>query len=144
MRLIKLTIIFQLLLLSVAIFCAEIDQLTDREKYQENAVDFTFVLNLYTNKLIAEAIDNYNFDFKNNSDIELLEIQKLVAFEIYKVTAANSNAHYGSYIPNRVGLLYALGKSGRGPIQEWIESDENKPYWIKLNENIYFQGKTLT
>jgi hypothetical protein len=53
------------------------------------------------------------------------------------VTAANSNALYGSYIPNRIGILYALSKSGKGPIQNWIESETNKPYWFHLNENIY-------
>ncbi|MBB6481557.1 hypothetical protein [Spirochaeta isovalerica] len=118
------------------LFSAEIDQLTDRDKYQDIAPDFTDTLNTYTNTLLERAVINFNENY-DTAEMSFLEIRKMAAFEIFKMTAGKESDRYSERIPDRIGLLYALGKSGHGPIQTWIQSDENSPWWTKLGDNIY-------
>jgi len=132
----KLIVFLILLTLSLHISAMEIDQLTDREKYQDSTVDFTHELNKYTNSLIIKAVDNYNSQY---ADIRMTqkEIHALFAFEIFKETAGRRSDQYRSPIPTHLTLAYALTKSGTGPIQEWIQGSENKNYWFQLNDNFY-------
>lgn len=124
------------LLFSLQINAVEVDQLTNRDKYEENALDFTDVLNEYTNNLIKEAVEHYNTEHSGTRKTQR-EIHNFIAFEIFKLTAGKDSDRYGSPIPSKVDMFYALGKSGKGPIQEWIESRSNESYWIYLSENIY-------
>lgn len=133
----KLPILFFLFLFSFHLFSLEIDQFTDREKYQEQIVDFTDVLNVYTNDLIKEAVEQFNEKF-DGVRLTQREIHRLVAFEIYKKISGSNNTEYGFIIPTRISLLYAtVSKSGLGPLQTWIESDENSDYWFSVEDNIY-------
>ncbi|MBN2657632.1 MAG: hypothetical protein JXR86_11280 [Spirochaetales bacterium] len=118
------------------LYGAEIDQLTDREKYQDLAGDFTPILNAYTNSLLLEAVENFNTQY-NVPDMTLHEIHRKMAFEIHKSTAGENPESYSGKIPDRINLVYALGKSGHGPVQTWIVSEENRDWWTKLGENIY-------
>ncbi len=124
------------LILSFHISSLEIDQFTDREKYQENATDFTEELNLYTNGLIKKGVGNFNKRF-HGIKLSQKEIHRYVAFEIYKTTAGDGNEEYGFIIPSRIDLFYAIHKRGRGPIQEWIEGEANRINGISLSNNIY-------
>lgn len=130
------TLAILLSLTSLSIFSAEIDQLTDRDKYQHSARDFTGPLNDYTNSLLTQAVDKFNQSYDTESMTDE-EIHIMIAFEIYKATAGNGHEKFSTAIPERVSLFYALGKSGHGPIQTWIQSKDNSEWWIKLDENIY-------
>lgn len=123
--------------LSLPLTALEIDQFTDREKYEESAVDFTAELNTYTNDLIVQAVGNYNEKYEGIR-LSQREIHRYVAFEIYKIIAGSDHTEYGFIIPSRITLVYAtVSKSGRGPLQTWIESEENQNNWISLGKNIY-------
>ena len=125
-----------LLTVSLHISAMEIDQLTDREKYQDKARDFTYTLNHYTNSLIIKAVDNFNMRF-NGIRMNQREVHRLMAFEIYKLTAGAETDEIGTVIPTHINLLYAVGKSGLGPLQKWIQDDVNDHYWFQLNDNLY-------
>lgn len=127
---------FILFLASNTLFAAEIDQLTHREKYQETARDFTETLNDHTNSMLEKAVANFNDSF-DPLEMTAEDIHKRLAFEIYKVTAGDETDQFSDTVPTRISLLYALTKSGHGPVQTWIQSDENKEWWIKLDSNIY-------
>ena len=132
-----LKIILILILISFNLPASEIDQFTDREKYQDIAPDFTAILNLYTNNLIKDGVINFNEKYLG-MELTESEIHKHLAFEIYKTTAGMNYDQYGFNIPSRVNLLYAIvNKSGQGPIQTWIENEDNSPYWFCLKHNIY-------
>ena len=122
--------------LSLHISAMEIDQLTDREKYQNSTVDFTHELNKFTNNFLIKAVDNYNSQYANTRMTQK-ERHALLAFEIYKSTAGNKTDLYGWPIPTHLTLAYALTKSGTGPIQEWIQGTVNNDYCFQLNNNFY-------
>ena len=137
MKISKIIIVFFVLIISaLPISSMEIDQLTNRELYCESIVEFTRTLNSYTNSLLIQAVDNYNRQF-STTRMTQREIHDLLAFEIYKVTAGNITDSHGSPIPSRVNLLYALGKSGSGTIQDWIVNEGNSDYWYCSTENLY-------
>jgi len=129
-------LIIILFLITPTLFSAEIDQLTDREKYEETARDFTPVLNRFTNRQLEKAVGNFNSLF-DTTEMEPSEVHKQMAFQIYKATAGSESDRYSEEMPTRINLFYALGKSGHGPIQTWIQREENREWWIKLKENIY-------
>ncbi|MBI9100333.1 MAG: hypothetical protein JEY91_17755 [Spirochaetaceae bacterium] len=126
-----------LLLISIQLSGLEIDQFTDREKYQEDTLDFTVTINKQTNDLLKTAIDNFNSKY-SGENLTQKEIHNLVAFEICRMTAGTNNDNgLLTHIPPRVNLIYALGKIDMGPLQAWISSEENSPYVVHLSENFY-------
>ena len=130
-------LIFCFLLIAQSLFSSEIDQFTGREKYQDSALDFTEILNKYTNSLILQGVHNFNKKY-HNKKYTLKEIHRKIAFEIHLTTAGNYFDKFRFPIPPRPLLPYALVvKSGQGPIQRWIKSGENSRYWIYINNNIY-------
>jgi len=132
-----LALIFCFLLIAQSLFSSEIDQFTGREKYQDSALDFTEILNKYTNSLILQGVHNFNKKY-HNKKYTLKEIHRKIAFEIHLTTAGNYFDKFRFPIPPRPLLPYALVvKSGQGPIQRWIKSGENSRYWIYINNNIY-------
>jgi hypothetical protein len=87
--------------------------------------------------LIAQAVENFNVKYQGIR-LTQREIHRFVSFEIFKLTAGSSGSEYGFFIPSRITLTYAtVSKSGQGPLQRWIESEENKDFWIFLRDNIY-------
>lgn len=130
------TVFFALIISVLPIWSMEIDQLTDREIYCESITDFTKTLNNYTNSLLIQAVDNYNRLF-STTRMTQREIHDQLAFEIYKLTAGNYTDSPGSPIPDRVNLIYALGKSSTGTIQDWIIGKANSDYWYCSTENLY-------
>ncbi len=125
-----------LVFLSLKLSALEIDQFTDRDKYQDDITDFTATLNQYTNQMIEKGVSVYNQKY-NGIRLSQKEVHRYVAFEIYKTTAGGDLARYGSHIPSKINLFYSVGKSGLGPIQEWIESENNDQFWIFMENNIY-------
>ena len=136
-NLVSLILLIQFILISYPLFSSEIDQFTNREKYQDSASDFSEILNQYTNKLIELGVHNFNEKYMY-SELSVSEIHKYVAFEIYKMTAGFGLKEYLFPIPPRLNLPYALlVKSGQGPIQRWIKGEQNNSYWIYNKDNIY-------
>lgn len=133
----KIILLLQFILISNYIFGSEIDQFTNREKYQDSALNFTILLNQYTNNLITQGINNYN-EKNQQKELTFREIHQKVAFEIYMTTAGNGLDEYFYPVPSKVNLPYALlFKSGQGTIQKWIKKEENNRYWIYTDNNIY-------
>ncbi len=136
-RFIHIVLIIQCMVISYPLFSSEIDQFTDREKYQDSALDFTKVLNQYINSLITQGINNFN-EKNQHKELTFNEIHQKVAFEIYMITAGTRFDKYGFLIPSKINLPYALlFKSGQGTIQKWIKKEENNRYWIYTDNNIY-------
>ena len=135
--LVTLLLIFQFILITHPLFSSEIDQFTNREKYQDSALDFTEILNQYTNSLILQGVNNFN-EKNQQKELTFSEIHQKVAFEIYMTTAGNGSDEYFFPVPSKVNLPYALlFKSGQGTIQKWIKREENNRYWIYIGNNIY-------
>ncbi len=135
--LVTLFVISYFILVSHPLFSSEVDQFTDREKYQDSALDFTPVLNEHTNELIQQGIQKYNEKY-SHKNLTLEEIHQKTAFEIYMVTAGSPLDRIFLFIPDKVGLPYALVyKSGSGPTQKWIKRKENIRYWTFVSNNIY-------
>ncbi|MEA1911011.1 MAG: hypothetical protein U9N32_04935, partial [Spirochaetota bacterium] len=136
--LVILILSLQLALIPYHLPGSEVDQFTDREKYQDSALDFTERINQYTNSLIEKGVDNFNREYQQKK-LTMDEIHRYAAFEIYKTTAwINTDKHNYPDIPSRVNLLYALlYKSGQGPIQKWIKKEENNAYRLWVKDNIY-------
>ena len=124
--------------LSLSSNSLEIDQFTDREKYQNTTPDFTPILNKYTNTLLLQIAKNFNHKYRDRN-LATDEIHSHLAFEIYKATAGNPLQPYGFHIPDKINMLYAIYKRTLGPVQKWIASKENKNYCIHIKNNIYDQ-----
>ncbi len=132
-----LILIFQFILIAHPLFSSEIDQFTNREKYQDSALDFTEILNQYTNSLITQGINNFN-EKNQQKELTLSEIHQKVAFEIYMTTAGTRFDKYDFLNPSKINLPYSLlFKSGQGTIQKWVKREENNRYWIFTDDNIY-------
>ncbi len=135
--LVTLIFILHFLLFTHPIFCSEIDQFTNREKYQDSTLDFTKILNQYTNSLILQSVHNFN-ENNQQEELTLSEIHQKVAFDIYMTTAGNRIDKYIFLNPSEINLPYSLlFKSGQGAIQKWVKREENKPYWVYIDNNIY-------
>ncbi len=78
-NLVTLILLIQFILISYPLFSSEIDQFTDREKYQDSALDFTKILNQYTNSLIQQGVNNFNEKNQKNK-LTLSELHQKVAF----------------------------------------------------------------
>jgi len=135
--LVTLILIIQFILIAHPLFSSEIDQFTNREKYQDSALDFTEILNQYTNSLIIQGVNNFN-EKNQQKELTLSEIHQKVAFEIYLITAGTRFDKYDFLVPSKINLPYSLlFKSGQGTIQKWVKREENNRYCIYTDNNIY-------
>jgi len=125
------------MVISYPLFSSEIDQFTDREKYQDSALDFTKILNQYTNSLIQQGVNNFNEKNQQNK-LTLSELHQKVAFEIYMATAGTGIDKYDFLNPSKINLPYSLlFKTAQGSLQKWVKREENNRYWIYTDNNIY-------
>ena len=132
----KYLIILSIWLLAFSSHSLEIDQFTDREKYQNTTPDFAPILNEYTNTLLRQAVDKFNRKYKNKHFTDD-QIHSHLAFEIYKATAGNPLQPYGFHIPKKLNIFYSIYKSRFGKVQKWITSKVNQPYWVYIKNNVY-------
>jgi len=134
---ITLFLIINVIFVSHPVFSSEIDQFTGREKYQDSALDFTEILNQYTNSLIHQGINNFN-EKNQQKKLTLSEIHQKMAFEIYMATAGNRIDKYDFLNPSKINLPYSLlFKTAQGALQKWVKREENNRYWIYTDNNIY-------
>lgn len=124
------------ILMSLPLFGRENDPFTRRHIYEGKMPDILPSLDVKTNALLQEAVNSFNIDHCENRYTQERR-EQLLAFYIYKTTAAENETKVEPKIPSPINLVYALSKKGLGPLQRWIREEVEKKYVINVADNIY-------
>ena len=139
----RATIILTLMLAALfGLGARECDQLTMRDHYESDLPDSLVRLNARTNELIGQAIADFNRRFAGSrTRLGGLDAKRYFALAIHNQIARESRMllpQEEEDIPYTIDLVYALSKSGRGPLQEWLENQDFQGSWlVHLTDTIY-------